>query len=222
MNSTQVLPESYKLAGDFRPGKFKRAVWAASLFGLVILVGSYAFYYWLAGVLRPGFQSIQNLHFELSLERLWSMWRVIVLLVILILVHELIHALCLWMITGKRPVIRATLKGTGGLYVRLPSWYLSRNAFLVVNLAPVCLITLTGSLLLLVVVKTSISLLIFCLAVHLAGATGDLLSSAFLFLQPASTFLTTDGMLYTRGTENMSRWKESLRSVMNSALDRLE
>jgi hypothetical protein len=222
MMSTQVLPESYELYGDFRSGRFKKAVWAASLIGLVILLGSYTFFYRLASILRPGFQSIRYLHFEISFERLWSMYKVLVPLVIIIVFHELIHALCLWIYTGKRPVIRATLKGAGGLYVRLPSWYLSRNAFLVVNLAPVCVITLVGSFLILVIEQTGISLLIFCLAVHLAGATGDLLSSVFIFLQPSSVYLTTDGMIYIKGTENMPKWKKTLRSAMKSALDRLE
>jgi hypothetical protein len=222
MNSTQVLPKSYRLKGDFRPEKYKKAVWAASLFALVILIGSYTFYYWLAGVLRPGFQSNQNLHFMLSLERFLSMWRIIIPLIIIILVHESIHALCLWIITGKRPILRATFKGAGGLYVRLPSWYLSRNAFLVVNLAPVCSITLIGSILIMVLAQSTINLLIFCLSVHLAGATGDLLSSAFLFLQPASLYMTTDGILYIGENAQMPGWKEKLLSIMNSALSRLE
>ena len=96
MKSTQVLPESYEIYGDFRPGRYKKAVWAASLFSLVILLGSYAFFYRLASILRPGFQSIRTLHFEISFERLWGMWKVLVPLVIIIVFHELIHALCLW------------------------------------------------------------------------------------------------------------------------------
>jgi len=219
--STQVLPKSYKLYGDFRPDKFQKAVWLASLFGLVVLWISYTFFNWLAGILRPGFEPSQSLRFVFSFVRLLSLWKVLLPLAIIILLHELIHALCLWIYTGKRPVISATLKGAGGLFVRLPSWYISRNIFLVVSLAPVCLITLVGLFLILVIDQTYVSLLIFCLAVHLAGASGDLLSSAFIFLQPASVYLTTDGMIYTDGTENLPKWKQKLRSIMNLVLARL-
>jgi len=220
--STQVLPEDYELYGDFRPEQFKKAIWAVSLVALVILVASYAFFFRLTSLFRPGFQSIKSLHFEISMERLWSVLTILVLLLVVFMLHELIHALCLWLYTGKRPVIRATLNGGGGFYVRLPAWYIPRNAFLVVNLAPVCLITLVGFLLIFVVEQSSLGLLIFCLAVHLAGTTGDLASSFFIFLQPASVYLTTDGMIYTKGSEAMAHWKQKFRSALLMVLDLLK
>ena len=222
MMSTQLLPESYELYGDFRPDRFKKAVWAVSLVALVILLASYTFFYQWAILIRPGFQSIKSLHFDISFERLWGILTVLGVLLVIFGVHELIHALCLWIYTGKRPVIRATLKGGGGFYVRLPAWYLSRNVFLVVNLAPVCLITLVGFLLMIEIEQSSLGLLIFCLSVHLAGATGDLVSSIFIFLQPSSIYLTTDGLIYTNGSENMAQWKQKLRSALLWALDRLK
>jgi len=222
MMCTQVLPESYELYGDFRPGRFKKAIWAVSLVALVILFASYSLFYKWASLIRPGFQPTESLHFEISFERLWSILIVLVLLLVIFILHELIHAFCLWIYTGKRPVIRVSLKGGGALYVRLPSWYLARNAFLVVNLAPVCLITLVGFLLMFVIEQSGLGLLIFCLAVHLAGATGDLVSSVFIFLQPSSVYLTTDGMIYAKGSESMPHWIQKLRSFLLLALDRLK
>ena len=222
MLSTQVLPESYKLYGDFTPDKLKKAVWVVSLVALVILSASYAFFYKLASLLHPGFQSTKSVHFEISFERLWSVLTILVLLLVLFILHEFIHTFYLWIYTGKRPVIRATLNWGGGLYVRLPSWYLPRNAFLIVNLAPVCLITLVGFLLIFVIKQSSLGLLIFCLAVHLAGATGDLASSVFIFLQPSSVYLTTDGLIYTNGSEALPKWKQKLRTALLTVLDRLK
>jgi hypothetical protein len=222
VNSTQRLPESYQLYGDFTPDKFKKAIWPVSLVAVVMLVASYFFFYWWASLIRPGFQTTKSLHFALSFERLGGLAALLGLLLVIFAIHELIHALCLWIYTGKRPVIRATLKGGGGFYVRLPDLYLPRNVFLVVNLAPVCSITLIGFLLMFAVGQANLGLLIFCLAVHLAGATGDLVSSVFIFLQPSSVYLTTDGLIYTDGSENTAAWKQKFRSALLWMLDRLK
>ena len=107
----------------------------------------------------------------------------------------------------------------------MPSWYLPRNAFLAADLAPVCLLTLAGLLLLPVVPQAHLNLLVFCLAVHLAGSIADITSSAFVFLLPPSAYVTTDGAIYVSDSEraeNVPAWKQSLRSLAEQILARLE
>jgi hypothetical protein len=225
MKCTQVLPESYVLHGDFNPARFKKAVWVSWLLGFLVAVASFACFRNLARMLRPEFQPA-NLHFDVpTLERLRGFSRVLIPLAVIFVVHESIHALLLWMFTRERPKIVVALKEGGGICVRLPSWYLPRNAFLAADLAPVCLLTLAGLLLLPVVPQAHLSLLVFCLAVHLAGSTADITSSAFVFLLPPSAYVTTDGAIYVSGSkraENVPVWKQRLRSFMERILARLE
>lgn len=222
MKATRTLPETYVLYGDFRPSKFKKVLWVIWLFGLLVAAASFTFFNKLSSILRPEFQP-KRLHFEVpTLDRLRTLPIVVVSVAVTLIVHEFIHALCLWIFTGERPIIVA---GGGGLCVRLPSWYLSRNAFLVTNLAPVCLISLAGLLLLPVVPQSSISLLVFCAAMNVAGSTADLVSSVYILLHPRSVYLDTDGTIYTGGPQGSKRapkWRQRLRSSIEWTLAKLE
>ncbi len=218
----EALPEEYGLSADLRPGRFGKILWAGYFASIILLFMTYAVFHGWVSWMRPEFRSTISLHFEYSFDRIRNVSATLGILLIVFIAHELIHALCLWMISGKFPMIRATLKGGGGMYVRLPSWCLSRNAFLLVDLAPVCLITLIGLLLPLVIPLSHLSILVFCLSVHAAGSTGDLASSAIVFLQSPSTYLTTDGMLYTKRTEEVPVWKQKISTIITRALERLK
>ena len=221
MKATQTLPHSYVVYNSFRPSKWKRTIWAIWLLGLLVAGVSFTFFRSLAISVRPEFQP-KRLHFEVpTLERLYSISILVVALAALFAVHELIHILCLWGFTGQRAVIVA--KG-GGLHVRLPSWYLSRNEFLVVNLAPVCLITVSGLLFLPLVPHTNISLLVFLTAMNFAGSTPDMASSVYILLHPPSIYLDTEGTIHTdgpQGSESVSKWKQDIRSFIESILAKL-
>lgn len=90
-------------------------------------------------------------------------------IVIVIILHEGIHALCLRLFTGEWPIVIASLEGLGGIAVRLPSWYLPRNAFLISNLAPVCTMTPVGLLLLRIAPHGYVNPLVFFNALNLAA-----------------------------------------------------
>jgi len=222
MKATRTLPETYVPYSNFRPSRFKRTLWVIWLFGLLVAAASFAFFSNLSSILRPEFQPMKRLHFEIpTLDRLRTLPTVAVSVAVILIVHEFIHALCLWILTRERPLIVA--KG-GGLCVRLPSWYLSRNAFLISNLAPVCLITLAGLLLLPIVPQTSISLLVFCTAMNIAASTADMASSVYILLHPRSVYLDTDGTIYTSRSQGFERakWRQRLRSSIEWILAKLE
>ena len=217
--ATQTLPDDYGIYDRFRPSEWKKVPWAIWLLGVLVAGGSLGFLGRLADLIRPEFQQ-KRLHFEVpTLERLYTMLMLIAGLVVLFAVHELIHVVCLWRFTGERPVLVA--RG-GGLCVRLPSWYLSRDAFLVANLAPVCLITVTGLLLLPLVPQTSISLLGFLTSMNLAGSAADIASSVYVLLHSPSVYLDTEGNIYaSEGSAGGAKWKERVRSLVELVLARL-
>ena len=104
------------------------------------------------------------------------------------------------------------------------SWHLPRNKFLVANLAPVCVITAVGLLLLPLVSQTSISLLVFLTAMNFAGSISDIASSVYLLSHAPTTYLDTDGTIYTKdtpGTECVSMWRRRIRSIIEMTLAKL-
>ena len=221
--ATKVLPPSYTLFRHFDETKYKKAVWVVILIGGLVFWVSFIFFNRLAGILRPDYQTVEQLHFELSMERLGLLLQILVPVVVILILHECIHAAFLWLYTKERPRLVATLKGIGGIAVRMPSWYLSRNTFLIVNLAPVCLITLAIPFLILVLPNTAVGVLVFCAALNLAGSLSDIVSSVYIYSLPATVYLKTNGYLY-RSQESLSvpGWKQGLQSTIDWFLAKLE
>jgi NAD/NADP transhydrogenase beta subunit len=221
--ATQVLPQSYALYHHFDETKYKKAIWVVILLGGLAFWFSFVFFNNLAGLLRPEYQSVGRLHFQLSIERLIALFRVLLPVALVLILHESIHATLLWLYTKERPKIVTTFEGIGGIAVRMPSWYLSRNAFLIVNLAPVCLMTLATPFLILVVSNTVINTLVFCAALNLAGSLSDIISSAYIYSYPASTYLDTNGSIFhDQELLSVSNRKLWLRSGIEWFLTKLE
>jgi hypothetical protein len=140
-----------------------------------------------------------------------------------LILHECIHTLLLWLYTKEHPIFIATLKGIGGIAVRMPSWYFSRNAFLIVDLAPVCLMTLAVPFLILIVPRTAINLLIFCAALNVAASLSDIVSSIYICSYPATAYLNTGGDFHSDQKQvNVPNWKRWLRSIIEWMLAKLE
>jgi hypothetical protein len=221
--ATQVLPPSYSLYHHFDETKYKKASWVVILLGGLVFWVSFVVFNSLAGMLRPDYQTVERLHFQLSMERLTALFRVLFPTLLVLVLHECIHAALLWFYTKERPSFIATLNGIGGIAVRMPCWYLSRNAFLITNLAPVCLMTLAVPFLILVVPRTTINILVFCAALNLAGSLSDIVSSVYIFSHPATTYLDTNGSLFhDQEFLSVPKWKRWLQSGVEWVLTRLE
>lgn len=192
------------------------------MFGIALAWLSYSFLRRLAEILRPDFQP-HPLSFQTpTLERLWAILILVVILAIVFAIHELIHAVFLYFFTGHFPRLIA---GAGGLAIRLPGWYIPRDQFLIANLAPFVVITLVGIFLLPAVSQSYISLMVFFTAMNVAGSIADILSSAYLFLHPPSIYLETEGKIYINENADINSvlaWKVRVRSLIESAIDKLD
>ena len=221
--ATKVLPPSYTLFRHFDETKYKKAVWVVIILGGLVFWVSFIFFNSMARILRPDYQTVEQLHFQLSMERLVVLLRILLPVALVLILHECIHAVFLWLYTKERPKLIATVKGIGGIAVRMPSWYLSRNTFLIVNLAPVCLITLAVPFLILLLPNAAVGILIFCAALNLAGSLSDIISSVYIYSLPATVYLNTNGYLY-RNQESVSvpSWKRWLQSMIDWFLAKLE
>ncbi len=221
--ATQVLPPSYFLYRHFDETKYKKATWVVILLGGLVFWVSFVVFNNLAEILRPEYQMVERLHFQLSVERLIVLFRVLLPVALVLILHECIHAILLWLYTKERPTFVTTFEGIGGVAVRMPSWYFSRNAFLIADLAPVCLITLVVPFLFLVVPRAVINTLVFCAALNLAGSLSDIVSSVYVYSHPADTYLDTNGSFFhDQMSLTVPTWKRWIRSVIERFLTKLE
>jgi Putative zincin peptidase len=222
MKATQTLPPTYVPYTAFRPSQWRRTQWVMWICGIALAALSFSFLSRLAESIRPEFQP-SRLQFEMpSLERLGSFLVLVLILMIVFAVHELIHALFLWLFTGRFPILVA---GAGALAVRLSDWYIPRDQFLVSNLAPFGVLSLVGILLLLVVPQRYISFTVFFTAMNIAGSIADIISSAYLSLHPPSIYLETEGTIYFdahTGPNVGAEWKLRIRSGIEATIAKLD
>jgi hypothetical protein len=115
---------------------------------------------------------------------------VLVLTFLMIVVHELIHGLFFWLFTRERPTFG--FKGAYA-YAAAPDWYMPRNQYAIVGLAPLVLMTLAGLVLLPVIPVWAIPALLFVVVTNAAGAVGDIAVVGWLLLQPRATLVNDIG-----------------------------
>lgn len=138
--------------------------------GIIMVALNLVAYYW----------QQHTLHFSVTF---WSivLWLVgnIVSYIVILPLHELIHALA-FLFWGGKPYFGAKLPLA--LYCGAKNQLFWRNHYLVVGLAPLLLITLVGVLLILVAPVLA-SYLLFAIVGNIAGAAGDVLVALRLWRQ---------------------------------------
>jgi hypothetical protein len=109
------------------------------------------------------------------------------------IVHELIHGLFFWIFTRKRPSY-----GFKGLYAyaAAPDFYIPRNQFILIGLAPFVVISLVGVALLPLTTLGVALTIVFILTMNAAGAIGDFYAVGILLTRPSATLIRDfgDGM----------------------------
>jgi hypothetical protein len=111
-------------------------------------------------------------------------------LVAVLLLHELVHGAFFWISTRSQP--RFGLKLTYA-FAAAPDWYIPRNPYLVIGLAPVVLITLAGILLLPFIPPALVLPCVLALALNASGSVGDAYIIGCLIRRPPSTLVNDHG-----------------------------
>jgi hypothetical protein len=153
----------------------------------ILLLFVFGWLFWgMAALLTPQLFLLQ-LHIFFSAMRISTVLLIIGLVVVL---HELCHALFFWLFSRERPQIGFNLLYA---YAAAPDWYFTRRQFVLIGLAPVLLLTLAGFLAMPWVSVVTTSHLVLALTVNAAGAIGDFIVVMWALGQPVDILLRDEG-----------------------------
>ncbi len=180
--STKELPPTYVQSTTLDLSQDKKAFVLLNVLGVVVMLLTGWFLIWLTPMLRP----------EPSLELTIQGWLIIPIFLVALAgittLHEAIHGVFFWLFTRERPTFG--FKGVYA-YAASPAWYMPRNAYLIVGLAPVVFITTLGVALLPVLPYVAVVPTMVLLAAHAGGAAGDLYVTFWCLMKP-NTILMRD------------------------------
>ena len=190
MKPTQVLPTAYGLKGSIDLTHNTRLAVLLNIGGTVLLF----FFGWLFLIITQFIRPDYAYHLNLMVSSVNDLLKLIGVLLlvtlVMILVHEGVHGLFFLVYTHQRPSF-----GFRGYYAfaSAPSWYLPRNPYLVVSLAPFVLISIIGSGLLAILPYVLIPPMLLLISMNAAGAIGDLMVSIWLLNKPATCLIQDFG-----------------------------
>jgi hypothetical protein len=181
---TKTLPVTYRHAQSIDLSQSPSLViWLNVIALLLFFLFGYA-YLMLIAWMRPGV--------SFAFENSSLIANLLVLLIVyigVIVLHEIIHGLFFWIITGEKP--RFGFRGAYA-YAAAPDWYLPRGPYLVVGLSPLVLITLLGILLIPITPNGWLILLGVAVTANASGAVGDLAVVLWLLLKHPANLLLRD------------------------------
>jgi hypothetical protein len=189
MQPVKTLPSSYQLTHTIDLRQQPVLMLVLNLVGLGLLLVFGWLFFWLANSLRP--QAHPGLTVSIKLPAdLPAILAIVLAFAVVLLVHELIHGACFWLITHSRP--RFGLQAAYA-FAAAPEWFIPRNPYLIIGLAPFLLITMIGVALLPWVPAGLLLPWIFALAVNASGSVGDVYIISWLLARPASALVNDHG-----------------------------
>lgn len=183
MKATQIIPPNYHPSGKFDLRNLKLII-ILNLVGLILLVFSIWFFIWIADQIRTESALTFSIAITSIPSALMGLGKLLFSIILVLALHEGIHALFFWIFSGKTPVVG--FKGAYA-YAAMPGWYFPRNQYLVIGIAPLILITLIGILLLAVLPVSLLNLVLIALVINTSGAVGDLFVVIWLLTKPVET-----------------------------------
>lgn len=185
MKPVKELNPAYVYAGELDV-RDKRVILALNLVGLALLFLFGWLFYMLATAIRsePLWPDIISIFDGINL--LWLLLGVVGVLIL----HELIHGVFFWLFTRDIPRFGFHFYYA---YAAAPEWYIPRNLFIIVGVAPFILITVAGLLLLPGISAQSVNELLIILTLNAAGSVGDLIVVGWLMTQPRTMMIIDDG-----------------------------
>jgi hypothetical protein len=185
MIATRMLPDRYRKVGTLDVRQDQRLLVFLNLGGLLLMVIAGWLFFRFAAWLHPVelATAILPLNNRTSNAVIGLILGILILFIFHIILHEAIHGLFFWLFTHSRPLFAFRWAYA---YAAAPDWYIFRNPFFIITLAPFVLITLVGLLIIAFAPAAYLLPTWFVITLNAGGAIGDLAVAAWLLRQPAA------------------------------------
>ena len=191
--AVQQLPDGYELMEKWDLSEDRKAKVFLSLASLGLFVLFWLLFNGLLQVLRPDTESLL-LGFDINLtDPLTLIISALVLVFVtlgMVFLHEGIHGLFFWLFTREKP--RFGFKVVYA-FAGAPGWYITKQPYIIVGIAPLVVITVVGLLLLLVVPSGWILPLLLFMTMNASGASGDIYTVFWLLSKPDNILVSDSG-----------------------------
>jgi hypothetical protein len=114
------------------------------------------------------------------------------MLAFMMVFHELIHGFFLYLFTKSKPVFGFKYFMA---YAGAPDWYIRKDCYIIVALAPFVIITLLCYLLLFVVSDNLLPQIFLTAVINASGCIGDIYYTVILLNKPKETYITDSGVV---------------------------
>ena len=111
-------------------------------------------------------------------------------LFVIVVIHEMVLGIFFWYFTHSRPNFAFKVLYA---YASAPDWYIPRNQYVIIGLAPITLITLVGMLLILVLPIYAVAVTFILVSFNAAGAVGDLAVTGWLLTRNSNLLICDEG-----------------------------
>ncbi|MDH5505635.1 MAG: DUF3267 domain-containing protein [Anaerolineae bacterium] len=190
MQPTQTLPEDFKEDFAFDLSKNIPAQVVLNFAALALVFTFGRGFVQLFGVLRPEFV-FGGIG---SLLQGFNLIAIIPTLFLMMLAHEAVHGIGFWGFTRSRPAFGLKL---GYAYAAAPDWYVPRNQFVIVGLAPLVVLSVLGCVLAPWLLLAAMPALLVFLAMNAGGSVGDMFVVWKVAAYPPSALVNDRGESFT-------------------------
>lgn len=204
LKPTRSLPDDYVLIRNLDLSQNLGIMVLLSLASLVMFVVSGFFFQFLARLIHPSILTDVTISFSGSNSGSFFNFLLFLFLVVVVMIilHEGIHGLFFWLFTGDRP--KFGFKGSYA-YAAAPSWYLPKNAYLMIALSPLVILSGLGLAALMIVPTAWIPAIILFITLNASGAVGDIYVTGWLLKHSEDLLIQDFGdrmHVYTQGGFN--------------------
>ena len=191
MRPVKMLPPDYKPVGTLDLSRGRWTFVAMQVGGLVLFfVSAWLFGCLALAILRVGNSERVVLTGLVRFSAVQMLGGFLVALVLMIPLHEGVHGLFFWLLTGERP--RFGFVGPYA-YAAAPDWYIPRNPYLLVGLAPLVVLSVVGMALVPFVPVSVLFVVLVVVVMNAAGSVGDLVMTAWVIVRPKSALVRDAG-----------------------------
>jgi hypothetical protein len=194
MLPTTSLPVNYKSVGTLDLSSDRRKLTKLN----ILAIGLFLFSTWIFGLILGAIRRADSAQLTFSVSSLPDAIGIVLLLLlvtaIMLLLHEAAHGVFFWRYTRERPMFALRLSYA---FTAAPRWYIPKQKYLVVALAPLVLVSLLGILLAFIVPAGWLRGLWLLLVLNTSGAVGDLYVVGWLLRQPDTCLARDQGDMVT-------------------------